>query len=336
MFGFTASLLVCFIAIGVYISSLVEHRHSTTHDQYRKLSHRWGNMIKTRHGDTHVTEVTSTTGSVQTPVVLLHGISISSMKMLPLANELSKIGFRRVITYDHYGRGHSTGVTNVTYNADLYVNQLNDVLNGLRITGAVHVVALSMGGAVAAAFTARHPSKVASLSLLAPGGVPYDLPFVAQLLNFEPLGRWLIRSSLGILVQESRVPASFVDHVKFAQEIDDLQQEAYFHWLKPGFAEAMSSTVANFVQLRNATVEYTAIGKHTPQLPVALFWGDSDRTIPANPGANVLHALIPHASLILFRGTGHGLTVERATEIAVYIKQLITDNPHKGQVILVD
>jgi hypothetical protein len=35
----------------------------------------------------------------------------------------------------------------------------------------------------------------------------------------------------------------------------------------------------------------------------------SHSTIPANPGANVLHALIPHASLVLFRGTGHGLGI---------------------------
>jgi pimeloyl-ACP methyl ester carboxylesterase len=278
MFGFSASVAVTFIAVAyVYINSLVEHRHSATHEQYRKLSNRWGEMRRTRHGDTHVVEVKSNSGSLETPVVLLHGISISSMKMLPLANEMSKVGFRRVITYDHYGRGHSAGLTNVAYDADLYVDQLNDVLQALSITGAVHVVALSMGGAVAASFAARHPSKVASVSLLAPGGVPYELPFVAQLLNFEPLGRWLIRSSLGILVQESRVPASFVDRVKYAQEIDDLRQEAYFHWHKPGFAEAMSSTVANFVQLRNATTEYTAIARHTPQIPVALFWGDSDQ-----------------------------------------------------------
>jgi pimeloyl-ACP methyl ester carboxylesterase len=167
--------------------------------------------------------------------------------MLPLANELLKAGFKHVMLIDFYGRGHSSAPS-VTYDATLFVEQLREVLTLLNIR-KVSIVALSFSGAIAAAFTHRYPALVESISLMAPAGVPFQLPLVGQLLNFEPLGRFLLQSWLGLIVQNSRVPMAFGNQQTFATDIDEFKQENYFHWLKPNYAHAYTSTVANFLQV---------------------------------------------------------------------------------------
>lgn len=167
--------------------------------------------------------------------------------MLPLANELLKAGFKHVLLLDFYGRGHSSAPL-VTYDATLFVEQLHEMLTLLNIP-RVHIVALSFGGAIAATFAHRYSKLVSSVSLLAPAGVPFKLPLVGQLLNYEPLGRFLLRSWLGLLVQNSRVAQAFGNQLTFANDIDEFKQENYFHWWKPGFDHAYTSTVANLVQV---------------------------------------------------------------------------------------
>lgn len=61
------------------------------------------------------------------------------------------------------------------------------------------------------------------------------------------IGRLLLQSPLGAIVQMHRVPRAFghPDPVN----TDNLNAEVYFHWTKPGFDHAYASTVANFAQV---------------------------------------------------------------------------------------
>ena len=142
--------------------------------------------------------------------------------MLPIANELLKAGFKHVLLMDFYGRGHSSAPL-VTYDATLFVEQIHEVLTLLNIR-KIHLVALSFGGAIAATFAQRYPKLADSVSLLAPAGVPFKLPLVGQVLNYEPLGRFLLRSWLGLLVQNSRVAQAFGNQQAFSNDIDEFKQ----------------------------------------------------------------------------------------------------------------
>src|SRR5215216_3760065 len=101
-------------------------------------------------------------------VVLVHGFSVPYFIFDPTFHFLTQNGFR-VLRYDLFGRGFSDR-PDVHYNIDLFVQQLTDLLDALRLTHPVSLVGLSMGGPIAATFTARCPERVSKLILIDPAG----------------------------------------------------------------------------------------------------------------------------------------------------------------------
>ena len=129
---------------------------------------------------------------------------------------------------DLYGRGYSDGAHKDTvYDHRLFVSLLAEVLLLLReetqglsvlpihligyrcdpaacVSYAAHkrtflkhqpyrplyvpLTGPSMGGGVVAAFADRFPRQTASLTLVAPSGLPVDLPFTARLLSLPGMG----------------------------------------------------------------------------------------------------------------------------------------------------
>ena len=70
----------------------------------------------------------------------------------------------RLIRYDTRGHGH-TGIGKPGFDIDDLAEDITDLLNHLKIERA-HLVGVSLGGATAAAFAARHPDRTARLALL--------------------------------------------------------------------------------------------------------------------------------------------------------------------------
>ena len=73
----------------------------------------------------------------------------------------------RTLRYDQRGFGQSEKVsgTNVTFKLDDMVGDIVALLDGLGIKEPVHVAGSALGSGIAAAFAARHPSRVARLVL---------------------------------------------------------------------------------------------------------------------------------------------------------------------------
>jgi pimeloyl-ACP methyl ester carboxylesterase len=111
-------------------------------------------------------------------VLLVHGFSVPYFIYDITFEFLTQAGFR-VVRYDLYGRGFSDR-PDTEYNIDLFVRQLGDLLDVLRITRPVSLVGLSTGGPITAAFTARFPERVNKLVLIDPIGAK-ALPFMPLL-----------------------------------------------------------------------------------------------------------------------------------------------------------
>lgn len=119
---------------------------------------------------------TSETGTVRTddiqtyyvrkgdgpPVVFVHGMLMSSTIWEPQTDALSDA--YTTIAYDVRGHGHTGGSDTKPYSIDLFAADLDALFDALGVDRAV-VCGLSMGGAVAQAFAAAHPEKVAGLVL---------------------------------------------------------------------------------------------------------------------------------------------------------------------------
>ncbi|KAL4266217.1 AB hydrolase superfamily protein [Pleurotus pulmonarius] len=128
-------------------------------------------------------------------VVLIHGLSIPAMIWKDVAPVLASRGYR-VLLYDLYGRGYSDAPS-TTYSAALYTAQLALLMQHIKWDKA-HVVGVSMGGAIAAAFTSHFPHLVEDrVVLIACAGImeSSDLPRTAKFMS-SPLVQTLTGSSI--------------------------------------------------------------------------------------------------------------------------------------------
>lgn len=100
------------------------------------------------------------------PVLLLHGFGADAMSWYPLERNLAKL--RKVVKLDLPNHGQSP--KRRTPNFEALVNEVIAAFDALGIQ-AVHLVGHSLGGACALALASRRPGQVASLTLIAPGGL---------------------------------------------------------------------------------------------------------------------------------------------------------------------
>lgn len=103
-----------------------------------------------------------------------------------------------MLAVDVYGRGHSAGLPeDMNYSEGAMVSCLAELLlhlaerTFLASVQRVILVGYSMGGAIATSFAARHPHIVQQLVLIAPAGLPQDLPMSARLVAMPVLGDML-------------------------------------------------------------------------------------------------------------------------------------------------
>jgi len=112
------------------------------------------------------------------PIVFVHGMAMSSTmwepQMVALADEFT------TVAYDVRGHGRTGGSDRASYDVGLYASDLDELLTALGIERPV-VCGLSMGGAIAQAYAATYPGKVAGL-VLSDTFTAAPLPPTARLL----------------------------------------------------------------------------------------------------------------------------------------------------------
>jgi len=227
-------------------------------------------------------------------VALIHGFSVPYFVFDPTFNFLVSAGFR-VLRYDLFGRGFSDR-PHVKYNIDLFVNQLKELLDALNIK-QVNLIGLSMGGAVASAFTVNFPEHVRRLILIDPVGIqsrPLSWMYKVAILP------GISESILSLISTERIIQRAATDF--FDPEHAKLFQNQYRSQMQyRGFKRAILST------LRNKTVDgfpevYQRLGKLG--MPVLLIWGRNDRTLPLEQSCDILSA-VPRAELHIIENCGH-------------------------------
>jgi pimeloyl-ACP methyl ester carboxylesterase len=123
-------------------------------------------------------------------LVCVHGLTTPCWVFDGLIPGLTAMGFR-VLTYDLYGRGFSDRPKGAQ-TPDFFLRQLQELLENQGIKDEISLMGYSMGGAIATAFAAKEPDRVARLILLAPAGIDYS---PAWLLRWSreggAIGDWL-------------------------------------------------------------------------------------------------------------------------------------------------
>lgn len=144
----------------------------------------------------------------------------------------------------------------------------------------ITLLGYSMGGAIAPAFAAAHPSRLCQLVLIAPVGLGHDLgPATRLLTNTGILGTWAMhtlypRSFRRACESERTRPGQMVD-IQIAQ------------LTRRGFVPVVLSSLRGIMDwpMRDIHRALTETG-----LPVLAIWGETDDIIPLS-GREALSAL---------------------------------------------
>ncbi|HUH96400.1 MAG TPA: alpha/beta hydrolase [Anaerolineales bacterium] len=245
-------------------------------------------------------------------VVLIHGFSVPYFVFDPTFDFLAGAGFR-VLRYDLFGRGFSDR-PHARYRLELFVNQLKDLLTALNLK-QVDLVGLSMGGAIASGFSVNFPERVRRLVLIDPVGIrPMPLSWIYRIAILPGLSELI----LGLAGTERMIEGAAGDffdpaHVKMFQDQYRVQMQYR------GFKRAILST------LRNKTVDgfpeiYEELGRL--DMPVLLFWGRNDQTLPLEQSRDILSA-VPRAEFHVLENCGHIPHYEKPEEVNPILQRFL-------------
>ncbi len=291
------SLLTVFILIMTFLIGACSYsigKKTVLGDDDRQLVP--GEFIKLSQGVVHYEVTGPMTGQT---VVLIHGLATPYFIWDNNYNELMKAGFR-VLRYDHYGRGFSDR-PDVVYDINLYDQLLFELLKKLELKMPVHLVGLSMGGAVAVTFTDRHPEMVSKVALIAPAGFPVKTSFTVNLVKIPLMGDCLM-AIFGDGALLSGIKTAFVE----PEKLSDFEEKFKVQIKYKGFKRAILSTLRN-MNMHNLGETYKRVGKHNKQ--VLLIWGHEDHVLPFKNSDRVKEA-IPNLEFHAIQGAGHNLNYE--------------------------
>ncbi len=264
-----------------------------------------GQFAQLGDGYTHYELGGASSGHV---VVLAAGFSVPYYIWDPTFKELTDAGFR-VLRYDYYGRGYSDRPP-IAFTDEMYVRQLDQLLNAIHISEPIDLVGISFGGSLITNFADKYPDRVRSLIYFDPSiRKPYQL---SMLEDMPPVWNYLTaifdeRSWANDQLGDFFHPEQFPDWPKRYR--DQIQYK--------GFRRARLSEITTNTGF-DQEGQLQRVGQH-PR-PVLVIWGKEDHTVPFEESEWFMKTL-PQGRLVSVESAGH---LPQWEQPAVVHKELIT------------
>ena len=234
-----------------------------------------------------------TVGSGDQTIVLLNGtsghIEAWTHNIRALASNY------RVIGYDYPGHGYST-LTKDDLEIPDYESHLIDLLDVLGLD-RVHLVGESLGGWIAIKFALRHPERVRTLVLSAPGGRMISAPTMSKV---SPISRKAVDNPTFENVK-ARLQVVIHDPEKITDELVEVRRAIYS---RDGFAKSMQHITALQVPEIRSRNQVTDWDYASIQVPTLLVWTDYEPTGGTEAG-EYLASLIPDGELVTILNAAH-------------------------------
>lgn len=269
------------------------------------------------------------------PIVMLHGNPSWSFYYRKLAESVVNAGYRAIVP-DHIGCGRSEkpGDDRYEYTLESRIRDLETLLDHLRIDGGLTLVVHDWGGGVGAAFSARHPGRVARLVVLNTAGVHLPkskrFPWPLWVCRDTPLGAWLVRGLNVFCKGTTRVGCPR----------GAMPPEVRAAYLAPYDSWANRIAVHRFVQdlpLRPGDRAYDLISQAEEGLgrlvdvPVLIAWGLRDFVLDRH-FLDEWRRRLPHAEVHEFEDAGHYVLEHAGARIVPLVLDFLARNPVAGSV----
>jgi pyruvate dehydrogenase E2 component (dihydrolipoamide acetyltransferase) len=203
------------------------------------------------------------------------------------------------------------GTSSVPRNPITVENLAAAVLSALDHLGIerCHVVAHSLGAAVALLIARDHPSRVASLSLISPAGLGPEInyQYIQDFLGAERRAE-MSKTLSTLFANPTQVRREMADDVLRFMRMDGV----------PAALRALAENAFPGGRQRLALREVIAAGK----VPVQVIWGEEDRIIPSGHAAG----LEPSARVHIVPGAGHMAYLEQAGRVNDFLNQFMAAN----------
>lgn len=202
----------------------------------------------------------------------------------------------RVIAPDMAGFGYTDRPDGMTYNMDVWVNQIIDLMDALNIE-KTNLVGNSFGGALALALSIKYPNRFEKIVLMGAMGVEFELTKgLDQAWGYTP--------SLENM-------KSLLDTFAYSRVLvtDELAKMRYEASIREGFQESFGSM---FPAPRQTSVSSMASNEEDIKAidkNVLIIHGRDDKVIPFENSVR-LHHLIEKSQLHSFAQCGHWSQIE--------------------------
>ncbi|MEO3413186.1 alpha/beta hydrolase [Roseovarius sp. CAU 1744] len=301
-------LLLALVAAAIAAPYLAERGRPRMGDHLRQQAP--GQFVTLSRGVTHY----QWRGPDDAPVaVCVHGLTTPSFVWGPIAEGLVAMGFR-VLTYDLYGRGYSDRPRG-DQDAAFFVAQLEELLENQQVDGEFTLMGYSMGGAISAAYAAKHPGRLHQLVLLAPAGLGHDLGPIARLVaNRKWLGGWLMMAwygrSYAQALEAERDLRSAIPGI-----VDRQKSELGYR----GFRGAVLASMRGILDTEQEADHRQIAAAGTPVLAI---WGRDDEVIPI-AGKQKLTGWNPDAVNGVVEDAGHALAYTHPGEVIALLRKTL-------------
>jgi pyruvate dehydrogenase E2 component (dihydrolipoamide acetyltransferase) len=248
--------------------------------------------------------VLDTESGAGAPIVMVHGFGGDLNTWMFIQPALAET--RRTIALDLPGHGGSDKDVG-DGSPETLAGVVEAALDALGIERA-HLVAHSLGGAVAALVALRHPERVGSLSLLAPAGFgpEVDGSYIDGFIRADR--RREMTEVLGRLVHDpALISRAMVEDILRYKRLD-------------GVGAALSTIAGAWFADGRQRLDLMA---RLPELrmPTQVIWGRADQILPAAQA----DAMAAHFPVHLLDATGHLPQLEKAPEIVRLLRRFMTD-----------
>ena len=248
--------------------------------------------------------------SARAPLILLHDLTTDWVSWLPCLRFLTRD--HRVIVLDLPGFGESERHADASYDVRSQSERLHALIDALGIDRA-HLLGNSMGGQIAAFYSATHPERVDSLTLLAPTGVQTPNPSEVELMVADG--------------EASLVPKT-VEAFERLFALSFVQPPPVPSRLFRCYAERTIEHSDFLEKIWNDLVEeYVDLTPLLPQIkaPTLVLWGEHDRIIDVS-AARVFLDRLPDATLVYLQSCGHAPQAERPTQFVDHFLEFLGDS----------
>lgn len=233
------------------------------------------------------------------PLMLLHGFGADKDNFIRVAHWLTP-HFRLVVP-DLLGFGESARPPGADYRPQAQAERLREMAQALDIK-TVHLGGSSMGGQIAIAYAALHPSEVASLWLLDPAGI--------RSAPRSELANLIIEKGQNPLIAKNEQEFTYTFH--FVMSNPPFIPRPMLDVMAQGQISNVALEERIFMQIALDSVEQSVTGLNIPTLIV---WGDQDRAINV-AAAEILHKLMPRSQVVIMHGVGHLPMIEKPQQSA--------------------